>query len=281
MLALIQAQSIDELTNQIAHQPTSALYAARAAEQLRLGHAQLAVDDYSQAIRFRLDDPAPWIGRGESVHRAGPVQRRHRRFGPGHRAGSQPGRALCRARFRLRTDGGFPQRDRGFRPRSSRQDPKNLRALSLRGAAWARLNQPEKALPDREAVVRLAPDSAEAYVARGGSYHELGMHDKGLADRTEAIRLKPDLVEAWFARGSAYFLLGRYREAIDDLNQRFATEARSCATAPSVLAKARQAVAKLEKPAEAAPVVVTPVEVAKTSSLRRRRRPCVNQCPSL
>ena len=59
-------KTLDELTAQIATQPTSALYSARGAEQLRLGNAQLAADDYSQAIRLRLDDPVPWVGRGKA-----------------------------------------------------------------------------------------------------------------------------------------------------------------------------------------------------------------------
>ena len=255
------AQSIDELTNQIAHQPTSALYAARAAEQLRLGHAQLAVDDYSQAIRFRLDDPAPWIGRAKAFIALGRFSDAIDNLDQAIRLDPGPVAPYVERGYAYGQMGDFPSAIKDF-DQVIRQDPKNLRALSLRGAAWARLNHPEKALPDREAVVRLSPDSAEAYVARGGSYHELGMHDKGLADRTEAIRLKPDMVEAWYARGSAYFLLGRYREAIDDLNRVLELKP-DHAAAQSVLAQARQAVAKLEKPAEVAPVEVAVVEVSK------------------
>ena len=59
--------SIDELTARIARAPTSALYSARGGEHLRQGHAQVAVDDYSAAIRLRLDDPEPWAGRGRAL----------------------------------------------------------------------------------------------------------------------------------------------------------------------------------------------------------------------
>ena len=101
-----------------------------------------------------------------------------------------------------------------------RVDPANAPALTLRGAAYAKLGLSAKAiddftnalkltpddaktsfgprhfvraadgrnreaLTDREAAVLLLPKFPEALLARGGSYHALGMHAQGLADRSE------------------------------------------------------------------------------------------------
>src|SRR5215831_21116049 len=50
---------------------TSAAYIEQAAEHLRNGQAQIAVEDYSQAIRLRLDNDVAWIGRGRAYSELG------------------------------------------------------------------------------------------------------------------------------------------------------------------------------------------------------------------
>src|SRR6516225_8241788 len=56
----------------VAAQPlTSAAYMARAAEHLQNGQAQLAADEYSQAIRLRLDNDEAWLGRGRAYSQMG------------------------------------------------------------------------------------------------------------------------------------------------------------------------------------------------------------------
>ncbi len=185
---------------------------------LRGGPRPQAVDDYSQAIRLRLDNPEPWIGRARA-----------------YIALQRPSPAIDDLDQALRLDPnaltphverGYAYGQQGLFDRAVSdfsfviaRSPTDARALSLRGAALARLGQNEKALADREAVVKLLPNSAEAYEARGGSYHELGMHEKGLADRTKAIELNPNFEQGWLARGSAYFLLERYDEATRDLTE--------------------------------------------------------------
>src|SRR5215469_12890643 len=50
---------------------TSADYVQRASQHLKAGQAQLAVDEYSQAIRLRLDSDKAWTGRGRAYNSLG------------------------------------------------------------------------------------------------------------------------------------------------------------------------------------------------------------------
>ena len=56
------ASTLDDLNARIARAPTSALYSARGAEHLKNGQLELAFDDYSAAIRLRLDDAVEFTG---------------------------------------------------------------------------------------------------------------------------------------------------------------------------------------------------------------------------
>jgi tetratricopeptide (TPR) repeat protein len=108
--------------------------------------------------------------------------------------------------------------------------------------------QNDKALADREQVVKLTPNAAEAYVARAETYYMLGRYAEGLADQTKAIELQPDYEIAWAARGASYFALQRAPEAIGDLDKALklkpddAQAARLLAQAHAIEALSRQPV---------------------------------------
>src|SRR3989442_234675 len=57
---------IDQLTAEIKREPTAANYAARGSEYLRINQARLAADDFTQAIRLRLDNPDHWASRAKA-----------------------------------------------------------------------------------------------------------------------------------------------------------------------------------------------------------------------
>jgi tetratricopeptide (TPR) repeat protein len=145
-------------------------------------------------------------------------------------------------------------------------DPNNIDVYLSRGSAYILVREFEKALADRDKAVQLGPGNAEAYVARGGSYHLLGQHEKGLADRTEAIRLKPGMPEAWHARCSALFLLGDYDKAAGDcreavrLNPNY-QEAKEVLARTEDKIQERRAAATQPPPAPAPPPASAPATV--------------------
>ena len=233
---------------QTATQPlTSADYAARAVEHLASGQAQLAVDDYSQAIRLRLDDAGAWTGRGRAYSQLGHYSAAIDDLDQAIRLDPEPALWLVERGYAYGRIGDFERAIQDF-DRALDRDPANILALSLRGTAYSVTGQNDRALADREQVVKLTPNLAEAYVARAGSYHALGRHEKGFSDQSKAIEIQPDYEMAWAARGAAYLALRRAREAIGDLEQALKLKPDD-SEADKLLAQARAVEALARKPA--------------------------------
>ena len=79
-------------------------------------------------------------------------------------------------------------------------DPKNTRALLVRGDQYLVVVQYKKALADFEAVIGLDPGNTAAFCGAGRAYEGLGEMGKALADYTEAIRLDPKDAAAYRLR---------------------------------------------------------------------------------
>jgi tetratricopeptide (TPR) repeat protein len=77
-------------------------------------------------------------------------------------------------------------------------------ALTVRGDAWRRKNDFERALTDQTEAIRLNPKEPHLYSNRGVTLRSKGDHDLALADYAEAIKRSPK--NAWFYnnRGITY-----------------------------------------------------------------------------
>jgi len=95
----------------------------------------------------------------------------------------------------------------------------NAEVYNNRGIAKNNLGRYEEALADYTEAIRLKPDDAEAYTNRGNAKHYLGRYEEALADYTEAIRLKPDYAGAYHNRGFAKDKAARHEEAILDYDE--------------------------------------------------------------
>ncbi len=94
--------------------------------------------------------------------------------------------------------------------------PDHYKALSNRGAIYDKLNQSDKAIADYSRAIELNPGFVNAYVNRGSVYLKSGLLDKALADYSRAIEIDPKNKEAYFNRGVIYANLGQRDKAIDD-----------------------------------------------------------------
>jgi tetratricopeptide (TPR) repeat protein len=99
-----------------------------------------------------------------------------------------------------------------------RLDPRNASAYFNRGNAYGDKGDYDKALADETVAIRLKPDFVEAYNARGASYNDKGGYDIALVDCNEAIRLNPNYAEAYYNRGLAYDYKGDYDKALTNYN---------------------------------------------------------------
>jgi tetratricopeptide (TPR) repeat protein len=98
-------------------------------------------------------------------------------------------------------------------------NPADYFALSMRGAAWLLNKQPDKAIADFDACLRLKPNDAGAYNNRGVCWRDKKEYDKAIADLTESIRLDPKAPIHYVNRAEAYKFKKDYDNAIKDFDE--------------------------------------------------------------
>jgi Flp pilus assembly protein TadD len=100
-----------------------------------------------------------------------------------------------------------------------RLDPTFAKAYCNRGVARRHLGQYDLAVADYTEAIRRDPTDSLAYLDRGAARAAQGRHDLAVADSTEAIRLNPTDAEAYCNRGCDRAVLGRYDVAIADFTE--------------------------------------------------------------
>ena len=88
--------------------------------------------------------------------------------------------------------------------------------IRLRGNAYYKKGQYDRAIADYNTAIRLKPDLALAFNNRGLAYSDKAQYDRAIDDYNTAIRLKPDYTLAFNNRGNAKYYKGQTDRAIDD-----------------------------------------------------------------
>jgi tetratricopeptide (TPR) repeat protein len=103
---------------------------------------------------------------------------------------------------------------------SGRLDNEGLSSVhSLRGVAYSRMDDDERAIADFNEAIRLDPNNAVVFVLRGMSRREMGDDMNAMMDFDEAIRLDPKYGVAFHVRGMARRSLGNLENAIADFSE--------------------------------------------------------------
>jgi tetratricopeptide (TPR) repeat protein len=152
-------RSIDELTTAIKTSPTSALYAERAAVYLLTGNAADAENDYSAAIRMRLDEPGPWIGRGRARTALGRFSAAIDDLDQAIRLKPDSSVAFLERGYAYGKMGEFPRAIQDLT--RSLELENSVAVLTLRGSAYQATDQPAKALEDYTAALAISPNEPQ------------------------------------------------------------------------------------------------------------------------
>jgi lipoprotein NlpI len=91
-------------------------------------------------------------------------------------------------------------------------DPKNLRALAVRGRAHSLLRNPTQAIPDFTAALAADPASPDLYQARGEDYFRLGRFRESVADFDRCLELVPQQKPYHWQRGISCYYAGQFEE---------------------------------------------------------------------
>jgi tetratricopeptide (TPR) repeat protein len=190
---------------------------------LAAGHFDQAIENYSQAIRLRLDDPQAWFGRGRALTTAGRFRDAIDDLDQAIHLRPEFIAAYVERGFAYGQAGDFNHGIEDFN-RVLASEPSNLRALTLRGDAQARLGNFEKAIEDFSvALTRLVADKApdtksivRLHLTRSHVYTLLGKHQAALEDRNEAVRLAPEDPDVYLARGGSFHEVGLHKQGLAD-----------------------------------------------------------------
>jgi lipoprotein NlpI len=90
------------------------------------------------------------------------------------------------------------------------RDPKNARAVFVRGLLYEALAKHEPAVADFDAAIALNPDYADAYDHRGSEQFKLAKIDESIADFDKAIELDPARERGHWKRGISYYYAHQY-----------------------------------------------------------------------
>jgi tetratricopeptide (TPR) repeat protein len=102
--------------------------------------------------------------------------------------------------------------------RAIRLDPKFVQAFSDRAAAFARMRNPRLAVRDYTEAIRLDPSRRQLFVDRAEAFMKVRRADLALDDITEAIHLDPTSADLYDKRGLIYARNNAYDRALADYN---------------------------------------------------------------
>jgi len=97
-------------------------------------------------------------------------------------------------------------------------------AYRLRGQAFGKAGQFDRAAADYSKAIALNPGFIETYNDLGMLYGKAGLYEQAIAVFSRSISLGPGHAKSYNNRGRTYFHLGQYGEALDDLNRAIALD---------------------------------------------------------
>jgi tetratricopeptide (TPR) repeat protein len=181
---------------------------AWAAEAFR---AQLKADPNRPDIRAQLGETLESLGQTEAA--MAEYERAIRGPGDAHRALIDRGHLLVR-------QGRFDEGRKDFN-RALSINPKDVEALTARGASWVAEGKGKKAgaaMADFNAALSIRPNDPGALNARGNFYLAELKPELALADFNKALAASPRDDVVLFNRGVAYKQMGRFDSALRDFN---------------------------------------------------------------
>ena len=90
---------------------------------------------------------------------------------------------------------------------------------SVRGVAYWRLGQLDRALADHDRATSIDPQLAIAYNNRAFALAAAGRIQESLADANRCVELSPELSNCYGTRGQTLYLFGNFSDAIIDYNK--------------------------------------------------------------
>ena len=182
------------------------------------GDLDLAIADYTEAIRVNRNYAEAFYNRGIAFHDKGELDL----------AITDYTEAI---KLNIDYAGAFNNRGRAYSSKGDldlgiadytdaiRLDPQASGAYNNRGNAYAAKGNLDLAIVDSTEAIRLAPTSALALCNRAGHWLLKGNYEHAITDATDAIGLDPTLARAYILLGGGYFEKGDFNGAMQNFNK--------------------------------------------------------------
>lgn len=197
---------------------TSNLYKYLALAHFYKGEYELAISDFSQAIKLKPEDARNYVYRGYVYYLMGEY---NRAIADQERAIQLKPDYVTAFLNRGNIDYSMGLYDRAIVSyiEATKLDPKNVNAYKSLGILYAAKTDYEQAITYLLKVLELDSQNADAYYLLGTIYSKKGDYDRSIANSTIAIKLKGDYVEAYNNRAKAYVAKGDKERAIADFRR--------------------------------------------------------------
>jgi predicted TPR repeat methyltransferase len=97
-------------------------------------------------------------------------------------------------------------------------DPRDLKALVVRGNSFMKKAMFENAIVDLNVALEMDPYDTECLFNRGIAYSKVGRQENAIADLSVVLQADPNHVSAAFTRATCFNTIGQFSEAIEDYN---------------------------------------------------------------
>jgi tetratricopeptide (TPR) repeat protein len=226
-------------TGEIQPENLAVIYANRGAAFSHKGEHDLAIRDFSEAIRLSANNPVARSDRGVEYYEEKDYDRAIQDFSDSIRLNPNY------APSHYERGNGYNARGDVYDNKSDHDDAIQDYNLAIedysdairlnssyafayygRGLAYDRRglerdvsDDYDQAIQDYSEAIRLRPNESAVYDYRGLAYNHKGDYDKAIQDLNEAIRLNPKNTLSYLGRGAAYDHKGDFGRAIQDFNE--------------------------------------------------------------
>ncbi|MDR3466054.1 MAG: tetratricopeptide repeat protein [Xanthobacteraceae bacterium] len=193
-------------------------YDGRGGAHTRKAEFDLAVDDFSEAIKLDPYFALAWRNRADAWLRKGDRDRAISDYGSAIALDPKDAFAVARRADVWRLKGDLDSALDGFN-QAIALAPTFAAAYGQRSLIYWAKGDLDHAIADDTEAIRYDPKLATSFNNRGMYLDQKGDHDRAIADFDEAIRLVPSYAHAWRNRGDAFENKGDHDHAMADYNE--------------------------------------------------------------
>jgi tetratricopeptide (TPR) repeat protein len=185
-------------------------------EQLRA--YELAITDFTQAIKLASDNAVAYSDRGDTYCQIGDYDKAIADYNQAIRINPQYAWAYNNRANAYHYKGDNDKAVADY-TQAIRHDPQFSYPYYNRGNQYSDKEDYDRAIADYTQAIRLDPGDVNAYINRGLVYDYKEDYDRAIADYNQAIRLNPNDADIYNNRGDAYYYKEDYDRAIADYTQ--------------------------------------------------------------